>query len=151
MATVSEGVHMYPFDHTGDSLEPAGGGGLQGSVRSRGRGCGRGHRSNRGRVTDRGSALRRGKGPVTIISRLQRVSSYDDPYSEWRLFKPHSQGIIMGCEFSSFMMAERARIFCCSVMSQLKVELVARELSATWSGVLILLCRTGMKERIALQ
>ena len=61
-------------------------------------------------------------------------------------------------EFASRFIAERALLFCCSAMSQLKVVLVARELSATRSGVLILLmnevlllCRTYMNERITMQ
>ena len=61
-------------------------------------------------------------------------------------------------EFASCVIAERARLFCCSAIIQLRIELVVRELSATRSLVFILLrnevlllCRTLMNERIALQ
>lgn len=96
--------------------------------------------------------------PGAGLGRGHSAAPYDDPSTGWRMCTPQSQRVMLERDFASSVIAERARLFCCSAMSQLKVERLARELPATRSGVLILLmdevlqqCQTWMNERIALQ
>lgn len=54
---------------------------------------------------------------------------------------PQSQGVMLERDFASSVIAEKARLFCCSAVGQLRVERVAREQPATRSGVALQSCR----------
>ena len=77
------------------------------------------------------------------------AARHNDPSSRWRLYHPVSQGVALDREFIGDAILERARPPCCSAMSQLNVELLAKGLSHLRCSVLVLLiddilqkCRT---------
>jgi hypothetical protein len=121
---------------------------------SRGRGRGRGRDRGSGRGRSPGS--RRGvRGRTLGAASYSRI--LEDPSKGWHIRTPAAHAVMLDREFSRDVIAERARLFCSSAMSQLRIERIALELPATRAGHIILLmddvlqqCRKWMNGHIAL-
>jgi hypothetical protein len=81
----------------------------------------------------------------------------EDPSTGWHIRPPAAHTIMLDWEISRDVIAERARLFCGSAMSQLRIERIALELRETRVGHIILLmddvlqqCRKWMNGHIAL-
>jgi hypothetical protein len=131
-----------------DALEPA----ERRRASRGGRGRGRGRGSGRGR----GAGSRRGvRGGPHSAARYGRIP--EDPSKGWHIRTPAAHGVTLDREFSRDVIAERARLFCSSAMSQLRIERIALGLPDTRAGYVVLLvddvlqqCRKWMNGHIAL-
>jgi hypothetical protein len=149
MATVNTDTPLDSQLDADDALETK-----QRRRSSRGRGRGRGR--DRGSGRGRSPASRRG-----VRGRTLGAASYspilEDPSKGWHIRTPAAHAVMLDREFSRDVIAERARLFCSSAMSQLRIERIAVELPATRAGHFILLmddvlqqCRKWMNGHIAL-
>lgn len=125
-----------------------------------GRGRGRGSRRSRnpargvGRIlaASRGRGGGRGRGGNT-----RKGATHVDPSQGWRIRVPSTPAVAMESQFASDVLEERARLFCSSAMSQLRMERVANDTENTRAGHIVLMmddvlqqCRKWLNGHIAL-
>ena len=113
MAEVITGTPLDTVLDPADAFEP----GERRRASQGGRGRGRGRGSGRGR----GPRSRRGvRGGPHSVARYGRI--LEDPSKGWHIRTPAAHSVSLDREFSRDVFAERARLFCSSAMSQLRIE-----------------------------